>query len=76
MNLATVIASLALIIIVGLALWYIIKEKKKGNKCVGCPYAGECCKYSSKELDEKAAEISAGIAAENASASCCGHAGK
>ena len=46
MNLATVIASLALIIIVGLALWYIIKEKKKGNKCVGCPYAGECCKYS------------------------------
>lgn len=72
MNLATVIASLALIIIVGLALRYIIKEKKKGNKCVGCPYAGECCKYSSKEMDELAAEITAGIAAEKTS--CCGHA--
>ena len=72
MNLATVIASLALIIIVGLALRYIIKEKKKGNKCVGCPYAGECCKYSSKEMDELAAEITAGIAAEKMS--CCGHA--
>ena len=72
MNLATVIASLALIIIVGLALWYIIKEKKKGNKCVGCPYAGECCKYSSKEMDELAAEITARIASEKTS--CCGHA--
>lgn len=72
MNLATVIASLALIIIVGLALRYIIKEKKKGNKCVGCPYAGECCKYSSKEMDEFAAEITARIASEKTS--CCGHA--
>ena len=74
MNLATVIASLALIIIVGLALWYIIKEKKKGNKCVGCPYAGECCKYSSKEMDELAAEITSKISANQSS--CCGHAGK
>ena len=72
MNLATVIASLALIIIVGLALRYIIKEKKKGNKCVGCPYAGECSKYSSKEMDEFAAEITARIASEKTS--CCGHA--
>ena len=74
MNLATVIASLALIIIVGLALWYIIKEKKKGNKCVGCPYAGECCKYSSKEMDELAAKITSKISANQSS--CCGHAGK
>ena len=74
MNLATVIALLALIVVVGLALRYIIKEKKKGNKCVGCPYAGECTKYSSKELDDMAAEISSKIRANTSS--CCGGADK
>ena len=28
--------------IVGGALWYIRREKKKGKKCVGCPYASQC----------------------------------
>ena len=28
--------------IVGGALWYIRREKRKGKKCVGCPYAGQC----------------------------------
>ena len=28
--------------IVGGALWYICREKKKGKRCVGCPYAGNC----------------------------------
>ena len=27
---------------VGLALFYIIRQKKKGAKCIGCPYANEC----------------------------------
>ena len=30
------------LIIVGLAAWYIIKEKKKGTKCIGCPYSKQC----------------------------------
>ncbi len=21
---------------------YIVKEKKKGKKCIGCPYGGKC----------------------------------
>lgn len=42
MNLATVIAVLALAIVVFLAVRYIYKEKKKGNKCIGCPYAEGC----------------------------------
>lgn len=71
MNLATVIALLALIVIVGLALRYIIKEKKKGNKCVGCPYAGECTKYSSKELDDMAEEITSRIRASASSGCGC-----
>lgn len=29
-------------LIVGAAAGYIWKEKKKGVKCVGCPYAGSC----------------------------------
>ena len=24
------------------AISYIIRQKKKGVKCIGCPYAGEC----------------------------------
>lgn len=31
-------------LIVGLAIGYIAKEKKKGTACVGCPMAGECAK--------------------------------
>ena len=30
------------IIIVALASLYIYKEKKKGNKCIGCPHSKEC----------------------------------
>lgn len=45
MNLATVIAMIALVVVVFLAVRYIYKEKKKGSKCVGCPYAEGCQKY-------------------------------
>lgn len=31
----------ALVIVIGLAVRYIVKEKKKG-KCIGCPYASTC----------------------------------
>ena len=30
-------------VIVGLALRYIIKAKKRGVKCIGCPSAGSGC---------------------------------
>ena len=43
---ATIIAVIALAAVIFFAVRYIVKEKKKGNKCVGCPYVGECCKYS------------------------------
>ena len=29
-------------LIVGLAVFYIIRAKKKGQKCIGCPYAKNC----------------------------------
>lgn len=31
-----------LIIIVGAAVVYIVKEKKRGTRCIGCPAAGNC----------------------------------
>lgn len=37
-----VLAVLALLI--GLAVLFIVKEKKKGKKCIGCPYADQCGK--------------------------------
>lgn len=39
---ADFIVIVILIVLVGSALAYIIKEKKKGAKCIGCPAAG-CC---------------------------------
>ena len=37
-----VLAVIALI--VGAAMAYIIKAKKSGKKCIGCPYSGSCGK--------------------------------
>lgn len=31
-----------LLAIIGLALWYIIQQKKKGVKCIGCPSGKNC----------------------------------
>lgn len=33
-----------LLILVGAAVLYIRKEKKKGKSCIGCPSAGCCSK--------------------------------
>ncbi len=37
-----IIVIIVILIIVGLALTYIIREKKKGVKCIGCP-SGKTC---------------------------------
>ena len=39
---STVIASLALVAIVSGAITYIVKEKRKGTKCIGCPISSSC----------------------------------
>ena len=36
------IAILAILLIVGGAVFYIVREKRRGAKCIGCPYAKEC----------------------------------
>ncbi len=52
MNAATVIAVIALIAIVFLAVRYIVKEKKKGTKCIGCPFADSCGHMGHPEQDQ------------------------
>lgn len=37
-----IIAGIVAILIIGLAIGYIVKQKKKGRKCIGCPYACDC----------------------------------
>lgn len=46
MNGADVIVALLLAAIIGGAALYIKKAKKRGQKCIGCPYGktcGGCC---------------------------------
>lgn len=33
---------LVILLIIGLAAGYIIRAKKQGQKCIGCPYAKTC----------------------------------
>ena len=30
------------VVVLGLAIGYIVREKKRGAKCIGCPHAREC----------------------------------
>ena len=41
-----IIVGLIVVAIVGAALLYIRKEKKRGAVCIGCPHAGTCGKHS------------------------------
>lgn len=40
-------------VVVGAAVAYIIKAKKSGKKCIGCPYSSECGKGNCSCRDNK-----------------------
>lgn len=47
-----VVIVLILLFILGGASYYIYRSKKRGVKCIGCPYAGQChggCEKDKKE---------------------------
>ena len=44
MNPVEIIAIIAIALIIGLAVAYIIRAKKSGKKCIGCPDGGSCTK--------------------------------
>ncbi len=31
-----------LLVILGSVIFYIVREKRKGTKCIGCPYGKQC----------------------------------
>ena len=37
-----VLIVLVVVVVLTLAGIYVIREKKKGNKCIGCPNSGVC----------------------------------
>lgn len=49
---ANVIAILIIAALLGGAITYIVKAKKKGVKCIGCPDAGTCS-HSHNAADQK-----------------------
>lgn len=51
MNIATIIAILAIAAMLFFAARYIYKEKKKGKACIGCPYAASCPKHNHPDGD-------------------------
>ncbi len=44
MNSADIIVALILAAIIGAAVFYIVKAKKSGQKCIGCPHSKTCGK--------------------------------
>ena len=42
MNIVDYIAIAVVALIVGAAVFYIVRAKRRGEKCVGCPYAKQC----------------------------------
>ena len=42
MGAGDVVAIVLISLIIGAASFYLIKAKKNGKKCIGCPYADSC----------------------------------
>lgn len=61
-----------LLVIVGAAIVYIVKAKKKGIKCIGCPAAGQCAGGSKAHVEGLCSDL----VTEERSSSCnrnCAH---
>lgn len=42
MKIEDIIIIAVLVVVLGLAAWYVYKAKKSGKKCIGCPDGGSC----------------------------------
>lgn len=42
MIMKTILLAGIVIVLIGTIIFYLIRERKKGRKCVGCPYAKQC----------------------------------
>ncbi len=48
-----IIAVVIIALIIGSAIFYVIKAKKSGKKCIGCPYASNCNKNPNSDCRNK-----------------------
>lgn len=64
-----VIAIILIVLIIGGALFYLIKAKKSGRKCIGCP-DGSCQSKEGQSLFEKYRKDHPKIE-EKCSCGCC-----
>lgn len=46
-----IIIIVSVVLIISAVTFYIVKQKKKGVKCIGCPYAKQCGGSCSSEPD-------------------------
>lgn len=42
-----------IVAVLGGALFYIVRSKRKGKGCIGCPYADGCSGRCSSQTDEE-----------------------
>lgn len=54
-----IVLLLVIAVIVGAAIAYIVRAKKKGAKCIGCPAAG-CCSARKADGDSEQSDCSCG----------------
>ena len=61
---ADIIAVLILLVLIGCAVGYIVKAKKSGVKCIGCPAGGTCSgsgNMPKKKLDGRVIGVKADV---------------
>lgn len=46
---ANLIVAVIVLLVIVAAIAYIVKEKKKGVRCIGCPAAGTCASHNCEE---------------------------
>lgn len=48
-----IVVLLIIAVIVGLSIWKVVSEKRKGVKCIGCPHSKSCSSNCSSNLTLK-----------------------
>lgn len=56
MNVVDIIVVIGIALCVCGALAYLVKEKRSGGKCIGCPYARECGKRKQQDAAARGQE--------------------
>lgn len=41
-----ILIAIVILVIIGSIVWYLIRAKKRGDKCIGCPYGKQCVNKS------------------------------